>query len=88
MCTDQVHSVSGTGNQTSVRHGKHRVELFERYRSMEVVDRRMVDSTESTIDLSYQLVDTSSQVLVLFHILPGRDSQLDKYDLVISFSST
>jgi hypothetical protein len=55
---------------------------------MEVVDRRVVNSTESTIDLSDQLIDTSSQVLVLFHILPRRDSQLNKYDLDISLSST
>jgi hypothetical protein len=55
---------------------------------MQVVNRRVVDGTESTVDLADQLVDAGSQVLVLFHILPGRDGKLDENDLISATSDS
>jgi predicted RecB family endonuclease len=50
--TYQVHTVSGTRDQTGVRHGKHRVEFVKGNRSMEVVDRRVVHCSESSVDFA------------------------------------
>lgn len=45
------------------------------------MNRRVVDSTESTVDFADQLIDTCSQILVLFDILSRWDGQLDQHDL-------
>ena len=45
------------------------------------MNRSKLDGPESPIDAPDKLVDTSSEVLVFLDVLPGRNSQLDEYDL-------
>jgi hypothetical protein len=41
----------------------------------------MVDGTESTVNLTNELIHASSEILVLFHILSGRNGELNKNNL-------
>lgn len=77
----QIHAVSRTRDQTSVRHCVHRDQFLERHRAMEVVDRRVVDGSESSVDLADQLIDARPKVLVLFDILSRRNGQLNQHTL-------
>jgi hypothetical protein len=47
----------------------------------------MVDGTKSTVDFTDQLIDASSEILVLFHILSGGDGQLNKDNLSSAYAT-
>lgn len=81
VTTHQVHTVSGTRYKTGVRHCVHRIEFLKRHRSVQIMNRCVVDSTESTVDLTDELVDTCSEILILFDILSRGNGQLDQNTL-------
>ena len=79
--THQVHTITSTGNQASVRQSVHCRQLLERYRLVHEVNRHKLDRTEATVDAAYELVDGRAQVLVLLDVLTGRNGELNENDL-------
>lgn len=79
--THQVHPVPGARDETSVGQGVHRRELVKRHALVHVVNRHELDGAESAVDPADELVDARAEVLVLLHVLPRGDRELDEDDL-------
>lgn len=65
---DQVHTVTGGGDQTNVTYGVQGDQLFEGDGLVHEMDGDELHGTELAVDSADQLVDHRPQVLVLFHV--------------------
>ena len=84
LVRDQVHTIPRGSDQTGIGQSIHGRQFLEGNRLVHVVDRHELDGSESSVDSTDQLVDTGTQVLVLFDVLSGWDGELNQYDLNVS----
>ena len=67
--THQVHAVSRTAHQADVTDRVQRAKFIERQALVHEMNRHEVDSTESTVDTSNELVHRGAKVLILLDVL-------------------
>jgi len=90
LCRDvlvghQVHTVACRRHETDIRDSVERNKLVERDRLVHEVDGHELDSAELAVDASYELIDDSTEVLVLLDVLSRRNGDLYKHDLTDPF---
>ena len=81
----QVHPIPGTCDQTCVGQRIHRRQFLKRYRLMHEVNRHEFDGAESTVNPPDELVDTRAEILILLHILSGRNGELHQDYLFVGY---
>jgi hypothetical protein len=81
LITHQVHAVTRAGYQADIADCIQRAQFVKGQALMHKVYRHELDSSETTIDATDELVDSCAQVLVLLYVLSGRDSKLRKDNL-------
>ena len=74
----QIHAVPCAANQTNIADGIQSAKLVKLQTFMHKMDGHKFDSPKPPIDPSDKFVDSSTQVLVLFDILSGRDGELNE----------
>lgn len=66
----QIHPVASAANQANIANGIESAQLIKQQTLVHEVDRHEVDSSETSVDPSNELVNGGPQILVLLDILP------------------
>jgi hypothetical protein len=79
--THQVHAVTRTGHQADIADRVQRAQFVKRQALMHKVYRHKLDSAETSVDTTDELVDGCAQILVLLDVLSRRHGKLNKDNL-------
>jgi len=81
LTTHQIHAVTRTGYQADIADCIQRAQFVKRQALVHEVYWHELDSSETSIYTTDELVDSCAHVLVLLNVLSGRDSKLRKDNL-------
>lgn len=83
--TDQIHSVPRRADQADITDSIKRTQLLKFDTPMHKMNRHKFDRPKSPINPSHQLINRSSQILILLDILSRGDGYLDEDDFADPF---
>ena len=75
----EIHTIASAGDEAHIADGVQRAELVEFDGTVQKMNRHTFDSAKSAVNATDSLVHRRTQVLVLFHILSRRYSDLNQH---------
>ena len=75
----EIHTIASAGDEAHIADGVQRAELVEFDGTVQKMNRHTFDRAKSAVNATDSLVHRRTQVLVLFHILSRRYSDLNQH---------